>query len=1139
MVLIDLIGLRFTISKVNSSALPGDVDDPPIDPETGELTGRHIVVDNIGQSSTELIPSSSSVLVTNESPSPVGATGTIQAITFAAQVEADEFILDDGVHLPVVFEFDKVPDGVTPGNIQVDISGLTTALEVADAMVEAINTAPNLNLTASNGGGTLSLITIVNFGAGTAGNTIWSADNGGNVIVQPAGGAAGAFPLDPLGFDDGVSLAPYVFNTVGSYTSPFLDIAPNRVTITWNEGGLLKTGFFTGEGLPGGDLADTSTLNRSSSGPALAAGQIKLYNDSGAAIDVDSIQITYTKIPVIQTEDAEVRAQNILAFLAGDYGIKLDRNDPEFLQRSYVNNSFKIWDIKGTELGYDVLGQYAGYFVNAKPLYAISAAVAAGLPPEFVFEFPEGDPAVGSIVAIPPGDLVEGETFTLDDGVNAPTTFEFDIPPDGVFGANIVVDISTAVTALDVANAIVAAINGAVGLDLTASNGGSTLTTVTVTNAENGAFGNVTTWTDSVADTGFVITQPIGGVDSDLFTTINPGRGLFDEIALDAIPLDLLCSDVTYPQTVQAVTATSVVQIREEGSNKRSRVTVTTADMHQSFATSGVFTDFNGILFDILSYERVDASTYMFEVSAFLLPVVGVGSVAWNVLKFEPIQASGILTLVANPLNTETVTIDAKVYTFQTVLTNVDGNVLIGATASDSLDNLLAAITLGTGSGTLYAAATTPHPTVSALILTALTMRVVALIGGPGGNLIATTETLTSGSFGAATLGGGSVQNSVTIVGVGVDVVDLGVQYVGYTGRRYRITQAFIDPILSGVGNWAFIDSDGVISYVEKLEPAILPGQYQFEIISATVPAIGPANIYYFCELVTSCDFCRASSILIRISPSAILNFPESLEGDALSRLVIRLQQMIPGHVRIAAFIYDPGPAVAAWGPIVASVSIEESSDDDGIYTAIYDEDEYPADELPTDSAPITASSEVTITNENVLEEFLVEEDPLIAGTWTATGQWQVAEYRSSTSFRSFNYGDDDVGMVTPPNYDNGAISTGTLRSPTVDIPAATTVLLKFRHFGQMRSGGGDDVVSVLVVDETGPSTVQTITKTDLGLFATGTNGGFTSFSVPIGPAVIGNGNFHLEFVFDSVTTTAGQTGEGWYIDDVEIQVIP
>lgn len=1031
MVLLDLVGNRFTIDSVHSSALPVDVDNPPVDPATGALTGRHIIVSNIGQSSTELIPFASSTLIVNENPAPVGAVGSIVAVAKALLVDGETFTLRDGAHVlpavsPTVFEFDTVPNGVTPGRIAVDVSLAVTAVDVANAMVEAINTAPNLNLLASNNAGTSATVTIANFGAGTAGNNpgiAWSdtVASVGFVLTQPIGGAAGAFPLDPLGFDNGVSLAPYVFNRAGAVVSGPA-IAPNRVEITWTEGGVQKNGFFTASGLPGGDLADTSTLNRGTTAPILAAGQFKLYNDSGAVIDADSIQITYTLTPAVQIEDAEIRAQNILAFLASDYGIKLDRNDPEFLQRSYVNNAFKIWDIKGTELGYDVLGQYAGYFVSAQPLYAISATVAAGLDPSFVFELPEGDPAIGTIVAVPFALLIEGETFTLDDGVNPPTTFEFDTDTI-VVGANVPVDVSLAVTALDVANAIVAAINLTVGLDLNASNGGSTLTTVTITNAENGTFGNVTTWSETVADTGFVITQPTGGVDSDLFTTINPGRALFDDVALDSIPLDLLCSDATYPQTVQAVTATSSVKIRDEGSNKRTLVTVTTAAMYNSFGTEGVFTDFNGAVFEMEHFTRVNSTTYTFEVVDFLLPATGVGSVSWGVFKFE-------------------------------------------------------------------------------------------------------------------------APNTISITGIGVDVVDLGTQYVGYTGHRYRITKAFTDPPLAGIGNWAFIDSAGVVSYIEKFEETSTPGTYRFEIISSTVPAAGTANIFYFCEIVTACDFCRASSILIRISPNAILAFPESLEGDALGRLIIRLAQMIPAHVRIAAFFYDPGPAIASWGGFGASSMITEMPSDDGLFMAVYDEDEYPADLIPADSAAIEALSEVTITNQNVLEEYLVGPDPIIAGTWTVTGQWQITRYRSSTDYTSFNYGDDDVGRLgeggaVPPNYDNGAISTGTLRSPTVSIAAATTVNLKFRHFGQMRSGGVDDIVSVLVVDETGPSTVQTITKTDLGLFASGTNGGFVSFSVGIGPAVIGNGNFHLEFVFNSGTTTAGQTGEGWYVDDIEIQVIP
>lgn len=132
--------------------------------------------------------------------------------------------------------------------------------------------------------------------------------------------------------------------------------------------------------------------------------------------------------------------------------------------------------------------------------------------------------------------------------------------------------------------------------------------------------------------------------------------------------------------------------------------------------------------------------------------VAALSGVAANVTDGS-VAASGVLTALATPLNTETVTIGGKAYTFQTVLTNVDGNVLIGASAATALANLSAAINLGAGSGTLYAAATTLHPTVSGnggspLVVTSKTK-------GVGGNGIATTETLTQGSWGTATLAGG------------------------------------------------------------------------------------------------------------------------------------------------------------------------------------------------------------------------------------------------------------------------------------------------------------------------------------------------------------------------------------------------
>jgi len=118
-------------------------------------------------------------------------------------------------------------------------------------------------------------------------------------------------------------------------------------------------------------------------------------------------------------------------------------------------------------------------------------------------------------------------------------------------------------------------------------------------------------------------------------------------------------------------------------------------------------------------------------------------------------RATGVLTMTANPTDTETVVIDGKTYTFQDTLTDSDGNVLIGSTTPASLDNLIAAIRLtASGKGLTYAALMTLHSTVTALAGTGDTMDATAKTGGFAGDALATTETLANGSWGAATLSG-------------------------------------------------------------------------------------------------------------------------------------------------------------------------------------------------------------------------------------------------------------------------------------------------------------------------------------------------------------------------------------------------
>ena len=121
-----------------------------------------------------------------------------------------------------------------------------------------------------------------------------------------------------------------------------------------------------------------------------------------------------------------------------------------------------------------------------------------------------------------------------------------------------------------------------------------------------------------------------------------------------------------------------------------------------------------------------------------------------------PTFASDVLTGTANFADTETVTIGPRTYTFQTVLTNVDGNVLIGVDLDASLQNLFDAINLTGTAGVQYAADTTPNEQVDATSNTATTLAVQSKIRGVSGNAITVSTTAANASWATPTLTGGT-----------------------------------------------------------------------------------------------------------------------------------------------------------------------------------------------------------------------------------------------------------------------------------------------------------------------------------------------------------------------------------------------
>jgi hypothetical protein len=112
----------------------------------------------------------------------------------------------------------------------------------------------------------------------------------------------------------------------------------------------------------------------------------------------------------------------------------------------------------------------------------------------------------------------------------------------------------------------------------------------------------------------------------------------------------------------------------------------------------------------------------------------------------EGTAATGNLNGTANFADGEQIVIDAKTYTIQATLTNVDGNIQLGGSLAITLANIENAINLGPGAGTAYAAAMTLHPTVSATS-TATDLNVTAKAVGTPGNSIVTTTTAANATW--------------------------------------------------------------------------------------------------------------------------------------------------------------------------------------------------------------------------------------------------------------------------------------------------------------------------------------------------------------------------------------------------------
>lgn len=128
-----------------------------------------------------------------------------------------------------------------------------------------------------------------------------------------------------------------------------------------------------------------------------------------------------------------------------------------------------------------------------------------------------------------------------------------------------------------------------------------------------------------------------------------------------------------------------------------------------------------------------------------------------NRTAFTGTSGTGVLTSSGVAQNNETVTIGGQVYTFKTSLTasTTANEVLIGANAAASIQNLADAIN-GTGTaGTQYGSMTPKNSYVTCTANDSTTLTVTVRDKAVTNASIATTETMANFAWGAATIASG------------------------------------------------------------------------------------------------------------------------------------------------------------------------------------------------------------------------------------------------------------------------------------------------------------------------------------------------------------------------------------------------
>lgn len=204
-------------------------------------------------------------------------------------------------------------------------------------------------------------------------------------------------------------------------------------------------------------------------------------------------------------------------------------------------------------------------------------------------------------------------------------------------------------------------------------------------------------------------------------------------------------------------------------------------------------------------------------------------------LQAGKVAAMNELVLTANAVAGNTVTLGTTTYTFRAGTVPSPNDVLIGATEDLTLENLIAAVNAGPGSGTLYGAGTAAN---AEAYLEARPLAVViayALVAGTVGNVIVSTAVVASGGWsGGTTLAGGEdLPGPSDIEFQRLPFNATQVFAAALVSRQYKTAAGTVTTVVS------FVGPQGGVTAGDNFNPSLNP-TYRRDYFEADPDTAGP-----------------------------------------------------------------------------------------------------------------------------------------------------------------------------------------------------------------------------------------------------------------------------------------------------------